>query len=205
MIRPTARRLGRGLVAALAAAGCSTNAADTIVMQTGIPSGRASASLSLAKERGDHLDVVMESGGFRYRFFLPNDEACRSVASGEQAVTYSNVGSFGQLQAGEVSCDPTGILSLAEWRDRGPRRRISTVIPRSRAELRQVVYTDEDLTLIRGRFLLAREVGFPPGRQAALHDDQRERALPGPRVRAGARQSLIHRARDLARRTAPSA
>jgi hypothetical protein len=159
----TARLLARGLLAAIIAVGCSTDTTDKIVMQTGLPAGRASASLSLEKERGDYLDVVMESGGFRYRFFLPNDEECRSVAFGEQAVTYANVGSFGQLQAGDAACDPIGILSLAAWRDRGPRRRTSAVIPRSRAELRQVVYADEDLTLVRGRFLLAREVGFLGG------------------------------------------
>jgi len=158
------RRPGRFAVgialAAFASVGCST---DQIVMQTGLPGARAGASLELISERGDYLDVMMASGGFRYRFFLPGDDACRSLFAGGQALTYANVGPLGRLQAGETACDPIGILSLREWRNRRPRRRTPSVIPRSPAELREWVYVDEDLSLIRGRFLLASEIGFAGG------------------------------------------
>jgi len=151
---------GIGLWAASLAAGC---ASDQVVVQTGLPGARARASLSLLAERGDYLDVVMESGGRRYRFFLPNDAACVALFESEKAISYANAGPFGQLSTDQTRCDPVGILSLAEWRDRGPRRQNAAVIPRSRAELREVVYADEELTLVRGRYLLAREIGFMGG------------------------------------------
>ena len=163
MTQRVAPFFSRLLLAALVAASCSTDTTNEIVMQMGLPGGRASASLSLVKERGDYLDIVMESGRRRYRFFLPNEDACRALFVSELAVKYANVGSFGQLQTEDTSCDPVGILSLAEWRNRGPRRQISSVIPRSRAELHEVVYADDDLTLVRGRFLLASEIGFMGG------------------------------------------
>jgi hypothetical protein len=37
------------------------------------------------------------------------------------------------------------------------------VIPRSRAELRERVYVDEEIALVRGRFLLAGKIGFVGG------------------------------------------
>jgi hypothetical protein len=145
------------LLAVLAAAGCSK---DQLVMQSGLPGARASASLAFAGERGDYLDVVMESGGLRYRFFLPNDDACRALFADEQAVTYAHTGPFGRLQSGETTCDPIGILSLAEWRDRRSRPMTRSPIPRSRVELRERVYVDEELALIRGRYPLAGAIGF---------------------------------------------
>jgi len=149
-----------GLIfAAGLALGCT---ADQAVMQTGLPGARAGASLTPATQRGDYLDVTLASGGFRYRFFLPANDACRAVAASE-AVTYANVGPFGRLQAGDTACDPIGILSLAAWRDRGPRPRTQSVIPRSRAALQERVYADDNLTLIRGRFLLASAIGFAGG------------------------------------------
>jgi hypothetical protein len=148
------------ILIAIAAIACST---DSVVMQTGLPGASANAALELVAERGDMLDVVMTSGGMRYRFLLPDDETCRSLFAGEPRVTYSNTGSFGTLHAGESSCAPVGILSLAEWRDRRPRNPRDAVIPRSQAQLRERVYLDEDVVFIRGRFLLASQVGFLGG------------------------------------------
>jgi hypothetical protein len=151
---------GAGLFATSVVAGCT---ADRAVMQTGLPGGRARASISLIAERGDHLDVEMESGGVRYRFFLPNDAACEALFVSEAAVFYENTGAFGRLSTDATRCEPVGILSLAEWRNRGPRRQTTEVIPRARAELREVAYIDDDVVLIRGRYLLAREIGFVGG------------------------------------------
>jgi hypothetical protein len=156
MTQHSARFLAGLIFAAGLAPSCT---ADRAVMQTGLPGARAAASLTPATKRGDYLDVTMESGGFRYRFFLPADDACRAVVGGD-AVTYANVGPFGRLQAGDTVCDPIGILSLAAWRDRGPRPRADSVIPRSRAALLERVYADQDLSLVRGRFLLAGAIGF---------------------------------------------
>jgi len=160
VLAPLRLLLGIGLFAWSLGAGCSK---DRVVMQTGLPGGRAAVTLSLVAERGDYLDVIMASDGPSYRFFLPNEDACAALFVGEAAVFYANTGPFGQLSTEATRCEPVGILSLAEWRDRGPRRQTTAMIPRSRAELREVIYADDDLTLVRGRYLLAREIGFMGG------------------------------------------
>lgn len=171
---------GRMLAVAVLVIGCTH---EQVVMQTGLPGARAAAELSLVKERGDYLDVRMESGGFSYRFFLPADEACRAMLVDGQAVTYANVGPFGRLQAGDTVCDPVGVLSLAAWRDRGPRRSRSEVIPRSRADLDERIYVDDDLTLVRGRYRLAGLIGFVGGADSIAVipsvPECRDLAIPG--------------------------
>lgn len=153
-------------------------------MQTRLPGARATANLGLEAERGGYLDVTMESGGARYRFFLPDDEACRSVLAGDGSVTYANTGIFGRLQADEAICDPVGILSLAEWRDRRPHHRSAAVIPRDQAQLRERVYGDDDVVLVRGRFRLAVQVGLMGGEDmiAVLPKAAECEGLPVPGV-----------------------
>jgi hypothetical protein len=151
--------LGLALLAALLG-GCTK---DQLVVDSGLPLGSASTRISLVAERGDYLDVEVSTAGKQYRFFLPDEESCRMLFKSEAAVRYGNAGNFGRLETAETSCDPVGILSLAAWRDRGPRNPYADVIPRSRSELREVVYRDDDLTLVRGRYLLAREIGFVGG------------------------------------------
>jgi len=117
-----------GSVACCIALACTT---DELVVQSGIPGARAAATVELNAERGDWLDVTSRAGGRETRFFVPNDEACRSLFVGEQAVTYSNSGGrFGGFQSGDQRCDPVGVLSLVQWRDRRPRRQSASVIPR---------------------------------------------------------------------------
>jgi len=154
--RTSGRRLGV-VVAGCIALACTT---DEVVVQSGIPGARASAQVELVAERGDQLDVISRAGGRETRFFVPNDAACRSLFTGEQAVSWSNSGRFGRFQAGDRTCDPVGVLSLAEWRDRRPRRQNASVIPRSRADLRERLYVDEELVLIRGRFPQAAQIGI---------------------------------------------
>lgn len=151
--------LGRVAALALVAgfAGCTS---DQIVMRTGLPGASAGATLELLAERGDYLDVVMASGGLRYRFFLPDDESCRALFISEQPVSYANAGPFGRLAAGTAECDPVGILSLVEWRDRGPHHQAAAVIPRDQVLLRERVYDDAQLTLIRGSYSLASLIGI---------------------------------------------
>lgn len=144
------------LVAGCLALACTT---DEIVVQSGVPGARAGAEVTLIAERGDWLDMNAKSGGRETRFFVPKDEACRELFAAGRSVTYTNSGGrFGAFQAGDRSCAPVGILSLEQWRDRRPRRQTSSVIPRSRAQLRERVYIDEELVLIRGRFPQAAEI-----------------------------------------------
>jgi hypothetical protein len=163
MARRVLCRLGSAALVAATALACTT---DKFVMGSGLPLGNASTSVSLIAERGDYLDVRSQAGGKSYRFFLPNSEACRALFVSEKPVSYSNEGVFGRFSQGEAICHPVGILSLAAWRDRRPRPQSSAVIPRSQALLKQIVYEDDDLTLVRGRFLLASQIGFTGGEDA---------------------------------------
>jgi hypothetical protein len=146
------------LLASWLALGCTT---DEAVVRSGIPGARASAQVRLVAERGSWLDVISQVGRDETRFFVPNDDACRSLFAAEQAVTWSNSGGrFGRLQAGDATCDPVGVLSLVQWRDRRPRPQNASIIPRSRAELRERVYVDEELVAVRGRFPEAAQIGI---------------------------------------------
>jgi len=137
---------------------CTT---DEAVVRSGVPGARAAAEVRMVAERGRWLDVISRVGRNETRFFVPNDDACRSLFAGEPPVTWSNSGGrFGRLLTGDAACDPVGVLSLAQWRDRRPRPRNASVIPRSRAELRERVYVDEELVAIRGRFPQAGQIGI---------------------------------------------
>jgi hypothetical protein len=142
------------------ATGCTT---DDVVVASGLPGARASANLELLAERGDYLDVMAETGRRKTRYFLPDDAACRSLFKSEVPVTFSNDGVFGRFEADGESCAPVGVLSLTELRDRRPRPRNASIIPRARADLRERTYADEQLVLIRGRFTLASQVGITGG------------------------------------------
>jgi hypothetical protein len=134
---------------------------DELVVQSGIPGARASSEVRLVAERGELLDVNSETGGRETRFLVPNDDDCRHLFVGEQPVSYSNSGGrFGSFHAGDRSCEPVGVLSLVQWRDRRPRNQNASVIPRARAELRERIYRDDDVELIRGRFPLAAQIGI---------------------------------------------
>jgi hypothetical protein len=148
--------------AALAALSCSV--ARYGAEQVGsIPGLRTPAKVSSVVERGGYLDATLESKYWSFRFYFPDHADCRAIVRPGEDVTYVKAGSLGQVQnpAREV-CDPVGIASLREWRDQRPRSRLSEPLPRTRADF-EIIYRDEELAFARGRFLLAREIGWPGG------------------------------------------
>jgi hypothetical protein len=60
---------------------------------------------------------------------------------------------MGRLTRGGERCSPVGVLSLREWRNRGPRRSREP-LPRGQATFREV-WKDADMLIVRGRFPLA--------------------------------------------------
>ena len=139
----------------IAATGCVSGAAT----QAGIPSAAAPSRVQMLGVRGPYLDAVVHFGEERYRFFFPDDDFCRALLQRSEEVEYTASGPYGRVRVGEVSCDPIGLLSLEEWRDKGPRPRLSGPNPRRRADFK-VFYVDEDLFLARGRFPLAGMIGW---------------------------------------------
>lgn len=140
------------------ALGCSSN----LLQQAGIPGTAASATLELLRERGpNRLDVLVATGGREWRFFVPASEACRALLE-RRDVRYTQTGPLGSLRAGdELRCDPNGILSLRQWRDRTSRARPPGT-PSGQARY-EIVYRDEDLALALGRFPMVGYLGWTGG------------------------------------------
>ena len=143
------------VVLALAGAGCTV---DSVVAGAGVPGTTLDAQVGAVAERGSYLDAVVDAGGFDYRFFFPNEPRCRALLESPAGARYQWLGLMGRLSRGEERCDAVGVLSLAAWRDRQPRRSREP-LPRSPARY-QVVYEDADLVQLEGRFPLARQLGF---------------------------------------------
>ena len=84
---------------------------------------------------------------------------CREVFTPGGGVQYRSAGAFGVFVRGEQRCDATGLGSLHEWRDRRPRSSDRRPIVSGRATFERV-YSDEEVTLLRGRFPLLGRIGF---------------------------------------------
>ena len=143
----------------LVAAGCT---ADRAIYDARLPSTSTPAAVTWLAERAGYLDLAVETAGESLRFFAPAaDEACAQLAADPRDVRYQHHGHLGRLVAGDVVCELVGVLSLEAWRDRRARGSREPV-PRSRATFR-VVHRDADVTLARGRFGLAGELGWVGG------------------------------------------
>ena len=140
---------------ALLYAGCTV---DSVVSQAGVPGTSVSASVSDVAQRGAYLDARVVAGGFDFRLFFPDNESCRLLLGDPIGLDFTWLGVLGRISNDVATCEAVGILSLRAWRDRRPR---GTREPLSRAPARyEVVYRDADLATLRGRFPLARALGF---------------------------------------------
>jgi hypothetical protein len=111
--------------------------------------------------RAAYLDATLESSNWSLRFFFPATKACARVIRRDARVEYRTGGPVGEVQSGGEACDPVGIVSLPEWRDRRARSR-GDPLPPFTARFKSI-YTDEELVLVRGRFPLTGEIGWDRG------------------------------------------
>jgi len=112
---------------------------------------------------GPYLFTAVHGTQLDLSFAVPGTETCARVLEPGADVRYEKSGNFGRFGRGDEECSAVGTLSLAQWRDRQPRRRTSeSVIPRSTARY-AVAYRDARFVLLRGRFALASRVGVPAG------------------------------------------
>jgi hypothetical protein len=140
---------------ALTSAGCSL---DTAVARAGLPGTTLAAEISNVKERGSYIDARVVAGGFDFRLFFPADDTCRGVLASSEGRRFTWLGLMGRVTNGDERCNAVGVLSLVAWRDRQPRRSRE---PLPRAPVRyQVVYRDDELVQLHGRFPLASHLGF---------------------------------------------
>lgn len=155
-------RMLAAAVAALAGAACG-GAAEKVVRPAteplrSLPGMRQSAQVTSLQERGRLLDARLESEDFNLRFLFEDNDDCRELLRVGAEVQYAFVGPFGKVRGEDVTCEPIGVLSLAQWRDRKPRPSVPP-LPRAQANFRQI-YVDEELVFVRGRFPLASLVDF---------------------------------------------
>jgi len=140
--------------------GCQSPAATGM----GLPGASAPSSVRLIGPRGPYLDAMVDDGVKLRRFFFPKTEVCESIlrSGPEEKVSYNTRGPLGQVVRGDEVCDPLGLLSLVEWRDRRGRDPFKGPNPRAAASYR-VIYSDEDIVMARGRFPLVNQVGWTGG------------------------------------------
>jgi hypothetical protein len=158
-------RCGRRHVALFAALalGCESarRAGETAAFRLN-PFGSTDVYVAAVEPRGSYLFAHVRGRQLDLRFAAPYTETCARVLGAETSVRYQKAGNFGRFLREDESCDAAGSLSLTAWRDRQPRRRSRSVVPRSTARY-AVAYRDADYILLRGRFPLASRIGIPAG------------------------------------------
>ena len=147
-------RLARLVVVLVLAVACNPS---KTVFQLGVPGSSVEMTVARVKLRGGYLDTELHGSGFSLRTFVPASETCQRVVAPEAVVEFGTGGSYGTLARGDDRCDAIGIGSLREWRNRRPRE--SSRIIRGRASY-SVVFQDEEVTFLRGRFPLVGLLGF---------------------------------------------
>ena len=160
--RATVTRLGVLAAAAIAAAATSGWAQGTEVQVTSVV------------PRWSYIDATLGVLPRPVRFFFPDDDACRALLLLETNVSYVSRGPLGMVtNAAGDRCEPVGIASLQEWRDRSSRRRTGAPVPRAQATF-EIVHRDGELVFARGRFPLATLVDWTGADDtiALLPDDQ---------------------------------
>ncbi len=155
------RRLGIALATFGLLQGCSSDLGPRTETPSRVPGVSTSYQVSAVAERGEYLDAVLERPGSILRFFFPASEVCRVVVRVESQVAYKTVSVLGTVENEAGVCQSVGIGSLRTWRERRPRQS-KKVLPRGSARYR-MVYQDDGLTLLRGRFPYANQIGWVGG------------------------------------------
>jgi hypothetical protein len=160
-----AQRLSLSLAAAitLGLAGCEQPGVAE-PLKGNAPRAATTARVTQVTLRAAYLDATLESSDWSLRFFFPATKACARVIRRDARVEYRTGGPVGEVQSGGEACDPVGIVSLPEWRDRRARSP-GGPLPSFTARFKSI-YTDDDLILVRGRFPLMGEIGWDRGDDA---------------------------------------
>ena len=124
-----------------------------------LPGQSTPSTVGTVTPRGPYLDVNVARSGSTQRFFAAASEPCRSLLRPEAVIDYVSLGPLGEFQAGGATCVPSGIGSLAAWRDQRPRPMVGP-LPSRRASYK-LEYQDPDLAMLRGRFPLLGLIGWP--------------------------------------------
>lgn len=156
-------RTGAALLFASMLHGCaSARDAASSAAYTLNPFGATDLSVHAVSVQGPYLLAEVRGRKEQLRLLAPITPACTAVLQPEARVRYRKSGVFGRLTRDDEICDPVGVASLQEWRDRQPRRRSAQLVPRATARFAPLAETETHL-LVRGRFPLASRVNIPAG------------------------------------------
>lgn len=116
-----------------------------------------------AVPRGPYLDVVLSGHGLTIRTFTLASAVCTDTLTPEATVDYVERG-WGRFRRGDLECAAVGIgdplISRARSGRSGSLR--SATIPRAQATF-TLLFEDEEVILLRGRFPLAHLIGWAGG------------------------------------------
>ena len=174
-MRRTSQPIGP-VLSVLVAAGCTTFLAAGCTTsqrwQLGLPGTSSDLTVTRVERRGELLDVWLQREELALRSFVPASPVCSELLQPERTVTWSQGGSgtfhpsSGDAEPrssgdAELRCRAAGIGSLEEWRDRlrATPGLEDSIVPSAQADYR-IVYRDEDVAFLRGRFPLAGQLGW---------------------------------------------
>jgi hypothetical protein len=150
--------LAIALATAFGANGCSWR---KTVWELGMPGYGMELLVVYVEERGPYLDAGLVGHGLDLRTFVPANDVCRTVLNTEEPVRYVERGVAGAFERAGYSCDAVGYGDPLIRGARQPRqsRPGDSVVPRAQATFR-MLYEDNDVVLLRGRFPLASRIGW---------------------------------------------
>jgi hypothetical protein len=114
--------------------------------------------------RASWIEGALLSPKLNRVFYFPASEACKSLLREGSSVEYRRTGGYGFIEGAGVRCTVSGIGSLRQWRDSygRPTLGMSAAKPRKRADFKEF-YRDEEVTMVRGKFVLASYIRWPRG------------------------------------------
>lgn len=130
--------------------------------QLGLLGSSLEMSVARVIPRGPYLEVWLHAPGLELVSYAPAAGACRRLLSANETVAYRSGGKGGSFERSGERCEAAGIGSLEQWRDRRPRPGRGSPVPSAPARYR-VIYLDEEIALVRGRFPLAGLLGWVGG------------------------------------------
>lgn len=143
------------LASGLALGTCS---AEKVRFDSGLPGMRTAMRVEAVSTRGPYLEAKLKMEERDLEAYVLPTDACRAVFQVSETVSHVASGSQGRYRRDDHVCEGLGVGNLEFWRDRN-RRTAKAGVPRAQASFR-VLYSDDEVALLRGNFPLAGYLGF---------------------------------------------
>jgi hypothetical protein len=133
-------------------------AGDKTGFDSGAPAVTSKMKVSSLRTRGPYLEAQLSLEGTNLQAYTLPGGDCEQVLQPDTEIEYLDSGPMGVYKKGDLRCQQMGVGNLILWRDRN-RRAASAPVLRQQANFK-TLYTDDEITMLRGRFPLASAVGF---------------------------------------------